>query len=167
MLINKINIEGLCNEDEIKNISLKDCKVFNYNVSFKISNDFGIKDIIQISLNTEISHFKSMEFKDNTLATLTVFTTFNILTTENRETNALSIIEREDYFNHSFESNKKSLEEINISIIDCYFKLVNNYEIVGTLTYLFKEKEEKLNLSSNDYNERTNYKLIDIKQEFA
>lgn len=167
MLINKINIEGLCNEDELSKIKLKGGKVYNYNTSFKVNSQVGIKDIIQITINQEIANVKISKFKDAGITTVTVLTMFKILTTENKESNALSIIERENYFNYSFESKAKSSEDISINIIDCYFKLVNNYEIIGTLTYLFREKDENINLEGKNIIKRSTYRLIDILEEFA
>lgn len=167
MLINKINIEGLCNKEELGKIMLKGGKVYNYNTSFRITGDVGIKDIIQITINQEAVNVKYAKFKDSDLTTVTVLTMFKILTTENRESNALTIIEKEKYFNYSFESKAKKIEDININIIDCYFKLVNNFEIIGTLTYLFKEKEEDIKGDNKTSARRSKFRLIDITQEFA
>lgn len=167
MLINKINIEGLANGDELGKINLKGGKVFNYNTTFRIQGEVGIKDIIQITINQEATNVKHAKFKDCDLTTVTVLTSFKILTTENKESNALSIIEREKYFNYSFESKAKKIEDVSITIIDCYFKLVNNHEIIGTLTYLFREKEENIKAENKNNIKRSAYRLIDITQEFA
>lgn len=171
MLVNKINIEGLCNEEEMKKISLENVNVFNYNTDFNIETQYGVKDIIEVSFHTEIPKAKTIEFKNTNLTTITVLTDFKILTTENKDSNTLSIMERKVYFNYSFErKNKKYIkdyENITVNIIDCYFKLVDNYKIVGTLTYLFKEKEEDLKIPKVNNNEKSSYRLIDITAEFA
>lgn len=167
MLINKINIEGICNEEEMKKISLDDVNVFNYNTFFHVDSEYGIKDIIEIAIYTEISNLKFVEFKNTNIAILTLLTNFKIITTENRDKNTLSMIERDIYFNHSFESKGKCGEGINVSVIDCYFKLIDNYKIIATLTYLFKEKEKKINIDEITYNEKSSYRLIDLTEEFA
>lgn len=168
MIINKINIEGMCHDDEIKKLSLKGSNIFNKSIDIKIDNRNGIKDIMEISLETDILNIKTLEFGDGSMMTITVETSFNILAIENQECNTLSIIEKKDYFNYSFNVEEKNIskDDITIKVIDCFFKIGNKQNIVGTLTYLIREKIEKVVTSSLDVT-GGKYKLIDLCQEFC
>ncbi|MBN1040400.1 hypothetical protein DVW12_17125 [Clostridium botulinum] len=167
MIINKINIEGICTEDELAKISVKGGNIVNRNIDIKVKNN-EIKDIMEISLENNIEMLKILNFQDKKIGVVTANTEFNILIVENNENNILAALNEKIYFTYTIDisENIKSKENIYIKIIDCYFKVENNKSIVGTLTYLIKEKEEKVLIDGNDNRDIKQYRLIDVCQEF-
>ncbi len=168
MIINKINIDGICTEDELAKISVKGGNIVNRNIDIKVKNN-EIKDIMEISLESSIEMLKILNFQDKRIGVVTVNTEFNILVVENNENNILAAINEKTYFTYTIDINEniKDKENIYIKVIDCYFKVENKKSIVGTLTYLIKEKEEKILVDGSGSKDIKQYRLIDVCQEFS
>lgn len=167
MIINKINIEGICKKEELKKLSFKEANILNKDLEININNTYGIKDILEISIDAAVVSSKVLEFNDETIITVTIETSFDILAIENIEYNTLSAIREKEYVNYTFKAKDKEIEldKITVKIIDCYFKIGNERTVVGTLTYLVNENSNKI--SVNNKVENVKFKLIDLCQEFA
>lgn len=166
MIVNKINIEGVKSDDNLKDMVLRDLEIFNSNVTLDINIASGIKDIIQITVNPNIVNKKISYFKDSTLATLTVETNYKILAVENKQSNNLTLFEETEYFNYSIKGNFAENQEFTVDIIDCYYKLVSKSKLVGTLTYIFTKEQLEVKNTNLDSNNICDYRLIDLEKEF-
>lgn len=169
MIINKINVEGVCTKDELVQISTKNSIIINKSINIKVYQEAGIKDIMEISLEVNIVELKILEFKDKKIGTITISTELNIIAVENNRGNTLFVENEKIYFNHTFDlkTKIKNKEYLYIKVIDCYFKVENNNYILGTLTYLIKEKEDEILVDNKLEKDIKQYRLIDVCQEFA
>lgn len=166
MIVNKINIEGVKNNENLKDMVLRDLEIFNSNITLDINKASGIKDIIQITITPNIVNKKFSTFKDSTLITITVETNYKILAVEDKQSNNLTLFEERDYFNYSIKGNFTENQEFTVDIIDCYFKLVSKSKLIGTLTYIFTKEQIEVKNINIDENNICEYRLIDLEKEF-
>lgn len=165
MIINKINLEGLASKESLKEYSLKEGEIFNEVVSIDLSNTPPLKEIIEINLESNILHKRSLPFKDGVITTLTVSTLYKILALEEGNTNKLSFINHKSFF--TFILKGRSLEDKNITIdlVDCYFKLQCSRQITGSLTFYINIIDEESSNIDDVVIEKSTYKFIDIFRE--
>lgn len=166
MIINKINVEGVYSEEEIKNISFKDGNIFDKNIEIKYSN--RLKDVIEASLDYDIVHTKILTFKDSNIINITIKTLIKLLVIEDNISNKVFYIEEGLYFNYTLEGNNKSYtkEDFILKIIDCYIRIIDSDKVLCTLTYYIKKEEDLNSLEKLQKEEVNKYRLIDITEEF-
>lgn len=169
MIINKINIEGVCTEDELRNITVKDGKIVSESISFNLSNQKGVKDILEISIEVNIISMKSLMFKDKMVGIVTLETDLNIMAVENSDTNGVFSFKEVLFFNHNIDlsENDTGKYQVIVKVIDCYFEALGKRAIVGNVTYLIKEIQEDILIEQNPRSEELQYTLIDLCQEFS
>lgn len=165
MLLNCINIEGIVEESNLKEICLNKCELCDYNSYINLNHNTGIKDIYQISLESSLKSNKFLSFKDDNILILKGITLVKILAVEDTSSNNIIFLEENVYFNFSFKRKVKELNNIEIFIIDAFFDIVNSNKIQCSLTYLF-------NFTDSNSREETiisldTFSFIDITREFT
>lgn len=161
MIKNDINVEGILGKEALKTISLKECKILNSNYVIKILNNTGLKDIYQITIESNIKESDTLYFKDSSMISIAFQSIFKVLYVEDTTLNNVSYIQSTAYFNELFENNFNNAQKIDIFVIDAFFNIINQKEISCNLTYLFK-------FSTEDSFEgvKINKKCADINQSF-
>lgn len=138
MIKNCINIEGVLNKEALKTISLNQCKIYTCNYVIKILNDSGLKDIYQISIDSNLKNKNIFEFKDSSMISLYWESNFKILYIENNDLDNVNYVQESTSFNYMFKNKWDDTGKIDIFLIDAFFNIINCKEINCNLTYLFK-----------------------------
>lgn len=165
MIIDKINIEGIISKENLKNFSLNSGKIFNEVVSIKLEDTTLLKEIIEINLDSTILNRKNLKFKDGTISTISVSTTYKVLGIENDDLNKLLFINYETISTLIITGEFLEEKKLSVDLIDCYFKLKNNYTISGSLTF-FINIIDKIPLEIDEIDiKKLQYKFIDVIRE--
>lgn len=166
MMVNRVNVKGLCKEEDLEKIILEGSEIFSKDFSLSLGEKARCKDIIEAFLATEILTFKLLTFKDGVAASITLLTEINLLLEEEEESTLISLKE-EVIANHVMPiKNSRLSEDLQVKVLDCVFKLIKGTQIKGFLTYYIKEKNREPYFGEDIVEPRERYRNIDVFQEF-
>lgn len=166
MIINNINIEGICKDEELTSISLEYGDIINKSIDIKLSSEKKIKEIIEISIKTSVEKYKTIKFQDQILVLTKINTDLDILFVEDNENNLVSFTDRHIEFIYNFKKSNNKKYNINAKIIDCYFSTLDNESISATLIYLINRNEDDIYIGKEYKEDKNKFKLIDFEEEF-
>lgn len=167
MMVNKINIEGVCEPRDLENICVGDRDIFSKEFLFSLPQNIIGKDLIEVHVASEIIGYRPIIFKDGPFISVTIEVEFKFLLEEQVQSLLMTFNENM-MINHMISGFKYPVEKDNLKVmvIDSYFKLIDGVRVEGFIAYILKEFSKGDFSQEDRLKPREKYRYIDLLQEF-